>query len=160
MSIKKVNAPKGSIIFVCHGNICRSPMAEYILKELLRKNSLKGYSVSSAAVSNEEIGHDIYPPAKRVLETHGIPYSPHAAHRITPEEFEEAKLILVMDDSNMRLLEGLFGRSGKARKLMEFAGRQTDVADPWYTRNFETTYSDIHSACLGLIEELGKDSPS
>lgn len=146
------------ILFLCHGNICRSPMAEYIFKDLVRKAGREAeFEIASAAVSNEETGNPIYPPALALLRQKGIPAGNHRAHRITPEEFRYYDLILIMDRSNHDRLMRLIGpeavrASGKVHWMMEYAGEQRDVADPWYTRDFETTWRDLDSACRGLLE--------
>ena len=145
------------IIFVCHGNICRSPMAEYIMKEYVRKSGLyDSFSISSAAVSYEEQGNPIYPPAAAKLREKGIPYGRHSAHRITKDEAASADLILVMDSSNLRLIRNIIAPEdfSKVHLMMEFAGRPgQEVADPWYSGNFERTYRDLDTACRGLLEE-------
>ena len=137
-----------NIIFVCHGNICRSPMAEFIFRNLLDSKGLSSrFYVSSAGVSSEETGNDIYPPAKRMLRTKGIPFSSHSAHRITDKEFNESDLVVAMDESNMRALQRRFGNPVKLRMLLP-----RSVADPWYTDDFETAYRDILSGCRSLLE--------
>ena len=155
------------IMFLCHGNICRSPMAEFVMKELVSKSG-KAIEVDSAAVSDEEWGNPIYPPAKRKLIEHNIPLGEHAAHKITPSEFEQYDLILLMDQSNIRWLTRIVGEdkvnnSGKVYKLMAFASQEgwpskplvaPDVADPWYTGDFEVTYKDVFKACQKLIDIL------
>ena len=142
-----------NIIFVCHGNICRSPMAEYIMKYLLEDYHVDGVSVSSAGVSSEENGNDIYPPAKRVLKAHGIPFSSHRAHRITDEEFNDSDLVIALDCSN---LDALVRRFGKSSRIMMLLSR--DVEDPWYTDDFETAYEDILSGCKALLSEIRGDA--
>lgn len=121
------------------------------MKALLREAGIENVRISSAAVSREEEGNAMYPNAQRTLAAHGIPFGAHAAHRITAEEFAHADLVVVMDTSNIRLLEGLMGQSPKVHRLMEYAGSNADVADPWYTRDFEQTYRDIVAGCKGLI---------
>lgn len=160
------------IIFLCHGNICRSPMAEYVMKELLRRKGLeKEYEITSGAVSDEEWGNPIYPPAQRKLREKGIPFGHHSAHRISPAEFAGQDLVIVMDRSNLRWLSRIVGDyssvkagadfegcgiSGKVHLMMEFAGESGDVADPWYTGDFEQTYQDLLAGCSGLIDILEK----
>lgn len=133
-------------------------MAEYVMKELIRRAGREGeFEITSAAVSDEEWGNPIYPPAQRKLREKGIPFGRHSAHRISHSEFEDADMVIVMDRSNLRLLEriaGDFRPSGKVHLLMEYAGERRDVADPWYTGDFETAYADILAGCRGLLEEL------
>ncbi|PID90730.1 MAG: protein tyrosine phosphatase [Bacteroidetes bacterium] len=148
---------KISVVFVCHGNICRSPMAEFVMKDLVFKAGLsEGFEISSAAVSSEEIGNDMYGPAKAKLLEHGVPFTPHSAHRITLQEYVQADVVVVMDESNMRLLGGIVGDASRVRKMMSFAGRGGDVADPWYTRDFEATYRDVLAGCQGLLQQLNE----
>lgn len=146
------------IIFVCHGNICRSPMAEFIMKELVRTEGLSDrFAISSAAVSREEEGNSIYPPAAAVLRDNGIPFSGHSAHKITPEEATSADMIIIMDHSNEHLIKRIIKPEdyGKVHFMMEFAGKpDQDVADPWYTGNFLRTFKDLDSACRGLLDKL------
>ncbi len=148
------------IIFVCHGNICRSPMAEYIMKDLVRKAGRESeFEISSAAVSYEEEGNPIYPPAARMLQCKGVPYSAHAAHRITSGEASEADLIVVMDCSNRCLLGKIIDSADvpKVHYMMEYAGCGCrDVADPWYTGDFSRTYEDILAGCQGLLSYTAK----
>ena len=148
------------IIFVCHGNICRSPMAEFIFRHLAEEVGRGDeFEISSAAVSYEEEGNGIFPYAADTLRRHEIPFGRHRAHRITKQEYEEADLVVVMDSSNMRLIGRITVDCNKVHKLLEYAvmaqGAATsqnpvknpvdvpDVADPWYTGNFEQAYSDI-----------------
>lgn len=147
-----------SIIFVCHGNICRSPMAEFIMKNLVAKNHLSSrFLITSAAATREEIGCDMYPPAKRMLTAKGVPYAKHAAHLFTKEEYEEADYVIAMDEENLEDLHYLTGGDPekKVSLLLSHAGRKGEVADPWYTGNFEETYSDIVLGCEGLLKEIG-----
>ena len=164
-----------NIIFVCHGNICRSPMAEYIMKYLLEDYHTEGVYVSSAGVSSEENGNDIYPPAKRILKAHGIPFSSHRAHRITDDEFNNSDLVIALDRSNLNALVRRFGKNsdlvialdrsnlnalvrrfGKSSRIMMLLSR--DVEDPWYTDDFETAYEDILSGCKALLSEIRGDA--
>ena len=139
------------ILFVCHGNICRSPMAEYVMKDLVKRKGLeKDFHIASAAVSNEEIGNPIYPPARRELSKHGISCDGHRAHRITRQELEGYDYIYYMDGSNGRYLRRLFGDGAeKCRPLLS-----RDVADPWYTGDFTATWNDIVEGCTAILEEL------
>ena len=138
------------ILFVCHGNICRSPMAEYVMKDLVQKAGRSGeFSIASAAVSREELGNPVYPPARRELQRHGIGCDGHAAHQITARELEESDLIYYMDASNARYLRRLFGdAAAKCRPLLN-----RDVADPWYTGDFSQTWDDILEGCTKILEE-------
>ena len=140
------------VLFVCHGNICRSPMGEYILKDMVAKRGKADcFYIRSAAVSREEIGNPVYPPARRELQKHGISCDGHAAHQITRKELEEYDYIYYMDDSNARYLQRLFGADAeKCRKLLS-----RNVADPWYTGDFVQTWEDIVEGCEKILEELG-----
>jgi len=148
------------ILFICLGNICRSPMAEAVMQELLRKNGLAdSYAVASAAVSDEERNNPIYPPAARMLEKHGIPYNPvRTARKMTAADYEAFDLIVGMDENNLRAIRRIAGGDpdGKIRLLMDFAGEHRAVADPWYTRDFETAYADILAGCTALCHQLLK----
>ena len=163
----KMEEKMTKVIFVCHGNICRSPMAEFVFRHLAKELGREGdFEISSAAVSYEEEGNGLYPYAADTLRRHGIPFGHHRAHRITKQEYEEADLVIVMDSSNMRLIKRITGDCDKVHKLLEYAvieqdtaTRQNsvnnpdeipDVADPWYTGNFEQAYSDILRGCRAL----------
>lgn len=138
------------ILFVCHGNICRSPMAEFVMKDLVKKAGReKEFVIASAAVSREEIGNTVYPPARRELAKHGIACDGHAAHQITRRELESYDQIYYMDRSNASYLRRLFGSyAEKCRPLLS-----RDVADPWYTGDFEATWKDILEGCQRILEE-------
>ena len=139
------------LLFLCHGNICRSPMAEYVMKDLVRKAGRAGeFHISSAAVSREELGNPVYPPARRELAKHGIRCDGHAAHQITRSELGSYDYIYYMDASNARYLRRLFGTDAdKCRPLLS-----RDVADPWYTGDFGQTWADILEGCTAILEEL------
>ena len=140
------------ILFLCHGNICRSPMGEFILKDMVKKRGLsERFEIASAAVSTEEIGNPVYPPARRELQKHGIRCDGHAAHQITRAELDHYDRIYYMDRSNARWLQRLFpGRwQEKCRPLLS-----RDVADPWYTGDFTQTYNDLVEGCERILEEL------
>lgn len=147
---------KKSIIFVCHGNICRSPMAEFIFKDKIRSRGLnEQFYVESAAVSTEEIGNSIYPPAKRCLNAHGIPFdTSKTARQITRADYDRFDLIICMDRMNLRWLKYIIPNdpAGKIRLMMSYAGQDRDVADPWYTGDFETTYRDLDLATEALLK--------
>ena len=139
------------IMFICHGNICRSPMAEFVMKDLVKKAGISDrVHVASAAVSREEIGNPVYPPARRELQRHGIDCHGHAAHQITRRELEEYDKIYYMDASNARYLKRLFGSDAdKCQPLLDH-----DVADPWYTGDFAATWNDVLSGCQAILEEI------
>ena len=139
------------ILFVCHGNICRSPMGEFVLKDMVKKRGLEGeFEIASAAVSREEIGNPVYPPARRELQKHGIRCDGHAAHQITLRELQECDRIYYMDSSNARYLKRLFGSDAdKCQPLLDH-----DVADPWYTGDFAATWNDVLSGCQAILEEI------
>ena len=139
------------IMFICHGNICRSPMAEFVMKDLVKKAGISDrVHIASAAVSREEIGNPVYPPARRELQRHGIECHGHAAHQITRRELEEYDKIYYMDASNARYLKRLFGSDAeKCQPLLDH-----DVADPWYTGDFTATWNDVLSGCQAILEEI------
>lgn len=145
------------ILFVCHGNICRSPMAEFIMKDLIRKAGCeKEITVDSVAATTEEIGHDMYPPAKRMLTEKGIPFTPRRARLITKEDYERADYIVCMDEENLSDLAYLThgDPEKKVSLLLSWAGRRAEVADPWYTGDFEETYDDLVEGCHALLETV------
>lgn len=135
------------VLFVCHGNICRSPMAEYIFKSLVDND----YIVESRATSTEEIGSDIYPNTKEVLKKHNIPFKMHTAKQITKEDYNKFDLIICFDDYNLANLKRMFNSNEKIEKLLD-----RDIDDPWYTRDFDKCYSDIYKGCLELKTRLDK----
>ena len=143
------------ILFVCHGNICRSPMAEYILKALAKAKGVEDrFYAESAAVSQEEIGNPIYPPARRCLSQHGIWFDPSKrARQMTREDYDRFDRIYCMDSSNLRLIKRIIpeDREGKIHLLMSYTGTGRDVADPWYTGDFETTFQDILEGCEAML---------
>ena len=137
------------ILFVCHGNICRSPMAEFVLKDMLKKEGISGVEVASCAVSCEELGNPVYPPAKRELARHGISCDGKFARRITAADVQKYDRILYMDSSNLRYLQQMF--PGET-KFESFLGR--NVADPWYTGDFSQTWADICEGCERIINQI------
>lgn len=144
-----------SILFICHGNICRSPMAEFVFKYLCRQAACEErFLVDSMAVSTEEIGNDIYPPAKETLRCHGIPFEHHHARQIGREDLDQYDLIVCADRSNIRAIERMFGPSSKLSLMMHWAGEERDVSDPWYTRDFEAAYRDIYTACEAILKNI------
>ncbi|MGP1367338.1 MAG: low molecular weight protein-tyrosine-phosphatase [Schwartzia sp. (in: firmicutes)] len=145
------------ILFVCHGNICRSPMAEFVMKELVRRAGREEeICVASAACRRDEIGADTYLGTKEKLDEMGIPYEKRRAVQITRADYDSYDLIIGMDEENLRDLRRLSqgDPTGKCHLLLEFAGEMRDVADPWYTGDFDTTYRDVRAGCQGLLETL------
>ena len=145
---------KHKILFVCHGNICRSPMAEFMMKKLVRDRGLEDeFEIDSVATSTEEIGNDMYPPARRCLRAHGVPFEHRGARQITKADFDRFDRIFVMDRNNLRWLRmlGFNEKDEKVRLLMSLVGEERDVADPWYTGDFERTYNDISTALPRLL---------
>ncbi len=168
------------ILFICHGNICRSPMAEFIMKDLVKKAGLeKEFLIESAATSREELGNPVYPPARRKLAEHGISCGGHSARQLTNRDYDQFDLLIGMDQANLRnmhriisapraslrsvaLRNGACGRScggdyaDKMHLLMDFTNRPGDVADPWYTGDFEATWRDVLEGCQGLLERINR----
>ena len=149
------------ILFVCHGNICRSPMAEYVMKDMVKKAGRaaqfeKQFKIESAATSTEEIGNPVYPPARQKLAEHGITCAGHAARQMSPGDYEYYDLLIGMDAYNIADLRRLVYPEDlpKIHKLPEFAGSTRDIADPWYTGNFDVTYDDILEGCTALLAAL------
>ena len=145
------------ILFVCHGNICRSPMAEFVMKDLAKKAGLASqFHIESVATSREEIGNPVYPPARRKLAEHGISCDGHAARQLTNQDYDKYDLLIGMDGANLRNMHRICGGDpdGKLRLLMDYTDRPGDVADPWYTGDFEATWQDVLAGCQGLLHEL------
>ena len=146
------------ILFLCHGNICRSPMAEFVMKDLVRKAGLDGVEIESAALHTDEIGNDIHYGTRAKLREMGVPFAPRAAWLVTAAKAKEYDLLIGMDAYNIADLRRLVYPEDllKIHKLPEFAGKKTDIADPWYTGNFDATYDDILEGCTALLEKLPK----
>ena len=149
------------IMFVCHGNICRSPMAEFIFKDMLKRKHLEnGFFVASSATSTEEIwgdiGNPVYPPAKAELAKHGISCEGKRAVQLKKSDYDKYDFFIGMDSMNIRNMYRILGSDpdGKIRKLMEYTDRGGDVADPWYSNRFDVAYRDIYDGCEGLLESL------
>ena len=144
------------VLFICHGNICRSPMAEFVLRDLLEKRGMHGFEVASAATSSEETGNPVHPGTRRKLAEHGIRCDGKTARRLTRADYANYDLIVGMDAYNLRSMQTLFGGDpeGKLRKLLSFCGEGGDVADPWYTGDFEQTWRDVSRGCHALVDLL------
>ena len=168
------------ILFVCHGNICRSPMAEYVMKDMVKKAGMDAvFEIASAATSDEESGNGVYPPVKRLLEEAGIECRSHRARQITTEDFRHYDLIVAMDKMNLRNIGrflGMYGIedigrgwpslssgiqekdiAGKVRLLLSYTGKDEEIADPWYTRDFKLTWEQINEGCRALLEWCAKN---
>ena len=138
------------ILFVCHGNICRSPMGEYVLKDMVKKAGLSDrFEIDSVAVSREELGNPVYPPARREMQRHGVACDGHRARQITQADVDRYDHIFYMDRSNRRYLTSLFPGETKFRPFLD-----RDVADPWYTGDFTQTWNDIVEGCKKILEEV------
>ncbi len=145
------------ILFICHGNICRSPMAEFILKYLVEERGLTNdFYIASAATSTEEIGSRVHHGTAAILDRLGIDYSEKRARQMTKKDYQDYDMLIGMDDWNMRNMNRIAGGDpdGKMHLLMDFTDRPGEVADPWYTRNFEVTYRDVMDGCEGLLNYL------
>lgn len=145
------------VMFVCHGNICRSPMAEFIMKKIVAEKRIENeYYIRSSATSTEEIGKSVYPPAKAELLKHGISCNGKTAVQLKKSDYENYDYFIGMDSANIRNMNRIFGndKEEKIYKLLNFANNGGDVADPWYTGNFSTTYNDILQGCNALLEYL------
>ena len=147
------------ILFVCLGNICRSPMAEFYMKDLVRREGCADrFEIASAATSNEERGNPVYPPARRKLMEHGIDPSGKTARQMTRADYGCYDLLVCMDASNLRNMERICGGDpdGKMKMLLDYTDRPGSVADPWYTGDFEATWRDVEAGCTGLFRALTK----
>ena len=145
------------ILFICHGSICRSPMAKYIMLDLVNKAGLKEeFVIDSAATSSEELGNPVYPPARSILKQHGIDCKGYAARQMRYDDYENYDLIIGMDSENMYYMKRMWKEDpeGKLKLLMDYSDRPREVSDPWYTRDFETAYADILEGCQGLLSAL------
>lgn len=149
------------IMFVCHGNICRSPMAEFVLKKMVSERGMTDrFVIASCATSTEEIwggvGNPVYPPAKAELAKHGISCEGKRAVQLMRADYDKYDLFIGMDSANIRNMHRMLGGDpqNKIRKLMDYTDRGGDVADPWYTRRFDVTYSDVVAGCEGLLDTL------
>lgn len=147
------------ILFVCLGNICRSPMAEFVMRDLVEREGLGDrFEIASAATSNEEYGNPVYPPARRKLAEHHISCEGKTARQLRREDYRSWDLLIGMDDSNLRNMRRICGGDpeGKIHALMDYTSRPGQVADPWYTGDFEATWQDVSEGCQGLLNHLMK----
>ena len=144
------------ILFVCHGNICRSPMAEFLMKEIVRERGFeKDFYIESAATSTEEIGNGVYPPVKRILNARGIDCSAKRARQMTRTDYDKFDYIVCMDSNNMRNMGYIAtDTQGKYSKLLSFTDNSHDVADPWYSGDFETTEREVQEGCEALLNYI------
>lgn len=143
------------IMFVCHGNICRSPMAEFVFLDMVRSRGLSDIlTAQSAATSTEEIGNDVHRGTKAILTKYNIPFNRREATQLTRADYDKYDLFVGMDSANIRNMHRIFGSDpdGKILKLLDLTDRGADVADPWYTGNFEATYRDVTEGCEALIK--------
>ena len=145
------------ILFICHGNICRSPMAEFVMKELVRRAGLEDdFLIESAATSREELGNDMHYGTRTKLREMGIPFTRRAARQIRPDDYDRYDYLVAMDDENLYYMNRCWGGDpkNKIRMLLSFAGKNRDIADPWYTGNFDQTYEDVLEGCQAFLSSL------
>ena len=146
------------ILFICHGNICRSPMAEFVMKDLVEKAGRSpDFYIESAAVSAEELGNPVYPPARQELAAHGISCAGKTARQMTQADYNRFDWLVCMDQSNLRRMERICGGDPdrKTSRLLDYTTRPGDVADPWYTGDFSATWRDVMDGCTALLEKIG-----
>lgn len=143
------------VLFLCHGNICRSPMAEFILKKLVKEQGIEdNFKIDSAATSREEIGNDIYPPAKRCLAGHNVPFERHSARQVTKQDIAYYDYIIAMEEYNIGNLSRMFGPSYRFKLLLDFTDCPGDISDPWYSGDFEKAYSEIEEGCIAFLKRI------
>ena len=148
------------VMFICHGNICRSPMAEFVMKDMVERKGISDcFTIASCATSREEIGNDMHPGSKRKLYDEGIPFARRAARQLTREDYKEYDLLIAMDRYNLRNIMRMIGSDpeNKVHLLLEYAGKDRDIADPWYTGNFDETYDDVKEGCSELLKRICKE---
>lgn len=146
------------ILFICHGNICRSPMAEFLMKDMVTKaGRSQEFYIESAATSREEIGNDIHRGTKAKLREAGVAFERRGARQVTKQDYDDFDYLIVMDRENIHGLNRIIDSDpdGKVHRLLEFAGKDRDIADPWYTGNFDDTYKDIVEGLAGFFKQLG-----
>ena len=145
------------VCFVCLGNICRSPMAEFIFKDLVKKEGLENeFLVESRATCDDEIGNDIHPGTKSILDKHNIPYTRHYATRLLKSDYEKFDYFIGMDNYNVISMKKIFGTGKKVYKLLDFTKNDEGIDDPWYTHNFKATYDDVDKGCRALLKFIIK----
>ena len=148
------------VLFICHGNICRSPMAEFIFRDMVAKRGLAAeFSIASAATSREEIGNPVYPPAKRKLKEHGIDPAGKTARQMTAQDYKDYDYLLAAERYNIRNMERITGGDPQYKifRLLDFSDRPRDIADPWYTGDFDEAWDDIVEGCQAFLKWLGKE---
>ncbi|OCN05175.1 hypothetical protein A4S06_01985 [Erysipelotrichaceae bacterium MTC7] len=149
---------KKNICFVCHGNICRSPMAEYVFKEMVKKAGLDGYTIVSRATSSEEIGNDMHPGTKRILKAKEIPFARHQATRLMASDVQVYDYFVCMDDANVKNTKRMLNlQDNRVFKLLDITPLKRSIADPWYTGDYETTYTDVNIGCKALLQKLKEE---
>lgn len=145
------------ILFICHGNICRSPMAEFVMKNIVKKSGLtERFLIESAATSREELGNPVYPPARQKLAEHGIDCAGKTARQLKNSDYGKYDLLIGMDHANIRNMHRICGGDpdGKIHLLLDYTNRPGDVADPWYTRDFDATWRDVTEGCQNMLNRL------
>jgi len=148
------------VLFICHGNICRSPMSEFIFRDMVHKRGLSDcFSIASAATSREEIGNPVYPPARRILKEHGIDCSGKTARQMTKADYTEYDYLLAAETYNIRNMMRILGSDPdkKVHRLLDYSDRPRDIDDPWYTGDFKVAYSDIVEGCEAFLKYLKKE---
>lgn len=146
------------VLFVCHGNICRSPMSEFILKDLIQKRGISSeFHIESAATSSEEIGNPVYPPAASELARHAIQCQGKTARRLRKSDYETFDYLIAMENYNIQNMMAILRTDpqNKIRRLLDFTDHPADIADPWYTGRFDVTYQEIRTGCMALLQYLG-----
>ena len=145
------------VLFVCHGNICRSPVAEFVCKDMVRRQGLQNkISIASAATSTEELGSSIYPPARSIMDQNNIPYDDHRAVQVRRSDYDKYDYFLIMDERNRRNIFRIFGDDpeDKVHTLLSYSKNPRDISDPWYTRDFQQAFDDISEGCAAFLEHL------
>ena len=143
------------IMFICHGNICRSPLAEFVMKDMVKRRGLSGkFLIASSATSGEEIGNPVFPPIQDLMRRRGIPFKDRSAVRLQPGDYAKYDLFVAMDENNLRNIRRIFPDDPREKvyKLLSFCGEDGDIADPWYYGNFEAVYEQIARGCSALLE--------